>query len=262
MLTLYAVASSARQMYPCSSAASARTLSTKRTAFISNNHCKRGKETYVVSKRRLSSLSAKESEEEIKQKTTKWINNVVIGLNMCPFAEKTRSQKQLFTTVVRGDDVEEIISVVLYESILRKDDAGTTVVICPELFNDNFLDFYDIVVMAEDVLHDQDMEGIIQIAAFHPLFEFAGSGKDGVDNLTNRSPYPIFHILREEEVSLAVDKLGGDSGKVWKRNISLLEAMEETYGREKTETIMSGENENVGGLKDLLRSVRLDEDSK
>jgi hypothetical protein len=147
--------------------------------------------------------------------------------------------------------------VVLYESILRKDDEGTTVVICPDLFPSSFIDFYETVVMAEEMLFDQGMEGIIQIAPFHPLFRFEGSGVEGVDNLTNRAPYPIFHILREEEVSSAVNKLDGDSSKVWQRNIDLLDLMEEKYGRETTEKIMAGEK--VEGLGELIRSLKLDD---
>eukprot|EP00979_Chaetoceros_neogracilis_P012748 scaffold3453_cov256-Chaetoceros_neogracile.AAC.44 len=201
--------------------------------------------------------SCNEIDSEIEEKVSKWIKNVVIGLNFCPFAEKSRSNKHLFTTVVRGSDVEEILSVVLYESILRKDDEGTTVVICPDLFPSNFIDFYEKVVMAEEMLFDQDMEGIIQIAPFHPLFRFEGSGEDGVDNLTNRAPYPIFHILREEEVSSAVNKLDGDSSKVWQRNIDLLDLMEEKYGRETTEKIMAGEK--IEGLGELMRSLKLDD---
>ena len=149
---------------------------------------------------------------------------------------------------------------ILYESILRHEDEGTTVIVCPELSPDSFIDFYEVVGMAEEMLHDQDMEGIIQIAPFHPLFEFAGSGHDGLDNLTNRSPYPIFHILREEEVSAAVEKLDGDSSKVWQRNISLLECMEEKYGRDLTEKIMIGEK--AEGLKELLRNIRSDTEDR
>lgn len=234
----------------------------RKMSFISTpfrNNVKKSRKIYSrKSGRSLSSLHASvESEEEIKRKTSMWVDNVVIGLNFCPFAEKSRSQKKLFTTVVRSDDVEDILSVVLYESILREDDAGTTVIVCPELNPDNFIEFYEVVAMAEDMLHDHNLNGVIQIAPFHPLFQFEGSGENGIDNLTNRAPYPIFHILREEEVSEAVRKLDGDSSKVWERNVNLLEKMEKTYGRSTTEKIMSGEK--IEGLKDLLRRVTEEE---
>lgn len=201
--------------------------------------------------------STSECDDAITDKMTKWVNNVVIGLNMCPFAEKSRSQKKIFTTIVRGDDVEEILSYILYESILREDDEGTALVVCPDLSRDSFVDFYDVVAMAEHMLQDQNLEGIIQIAPFHPLFEFEGNGPDAVDNLTNRAPYPVFHILREHEVEAAVKKLNGDSSKVWQRNISLLEKMEQHFGMETTKKIMAGEQ--VEGLKEFIRNMKFDD---
>jgi len=94
----------------------------------------------------------------------------------------------------------------------------------------------------------------VKIAPFHPLFEFSGSGIESVDNLTNRSPYPTFHILREEEVSTAVRKIGGDSSKIWQRNVSLLQTFEEELGREKTEMIMRGEK--VECMEDILSKIK------
>lgn len=244
---LATVSISARQIYH----------STNKGAAFAHNHPVT--KFNAISRNYVGTLHASaESDDEIETKTNKWIDNVVIGLNMCPFAEKTRSQEKLFMTIVRADDVEEILAVVLYESILRKDDAGTTVVVCPELSPNNFMAFYDVVAMAEEMLLDQDLDGIIQIAPFHPLFEFQGSGKDGVDNLTNRSPYPILHVLREAEVSKAVKKLDGDSSKVWNRNILFLESMQEKYGRAKVNKIMSG-SEKSESLRNLLKSINLDE---
>jgi len=85
------------------------------------------------------------------------------------------------------------------------------------------------------------------------LFEFAGE-EDSIGNLTNRSPYPIFHVLREEEVEAAVKKIDGDSSKIWKRNIKFLENMEKTYGRLTTENVMAG-HEKVEGIKELLEDT-------
>lgn len=78
-----------------------------------------------ASTRRLAS-NYQGSDDEIIKCTMQWVNKTIVGLNLCPFAEKSVSQNQLFTTVVRGDDIEEVMSCVLYESILRQDDAGTT----------------------------------------------------------------------------------------------------------------------------------------
>jgi hypothetical protein len=224
-------ASMKRTLSMCSS-------SNRPAAFISNSRPMQN----AVIKRQTTAIAQyiHDSNDQIEDSVSKWVKNVIVGLNFCPFAEKSRSTNKLFTHIVRGDDVEEILSNVLYESILRSDDTGTTLIVCPDLFPDDFLGFYEVVAQAEMMLQDNELEGVIQIAPFHPQFQFQGSEKDGVDNLTNRSPYPIFHILREEEVDSAVRKLDGDSSRVWQRNIDLLERMEEEYGREKTNEIMSG----------------------
>ncbi|KAL7485463.1 LOW QUALITY PROTEIN: hypothetical protein ACHAW6_011060 [Cyclotella cf. meneghiniana] len=91
--------------------------------------------------------------------------------------------------------------------------------------------------LEEDMMEENDnLRGVEQITPFHPLFQFEGSGS--VDNYTNHSPYPMFHILRENEVSKAVDKLGGDASQVWKRNVGLLENMEMKLEREVVEKAM------------------------
>jgi hypothetical protein len=113
--------------------------------------------------------------------------------------------------------------------------------ICPELFPTNFHAFLEVYNMLQDgVLVDNELTEDIQVAPFHPSFEFEGSGEDGIDNYTNRSPYPIFHILREVEVGYAVDALQGDAGKVWKRNVELLEELDEQLSQTQLEQVMTG----------------------
>ena len=194
--------------------------------------------------------------EQIKETTMNWIRKVVIGLNLCPFAEKPLRQNQLKVSVVRGNDDEDVAAAVVYELISRSDEKndGTTVVVAPDFYPNDFERYMDLVQYIEDdVMEEHDLHGIVQIAPFHPQFTFAGSG-DGVDNYTNRSPYPIFHILRENEVELAVDKLGGDSSKVWQRNVDLLTGMEEKFGIDDVKKIMKGEA--MDGLKEMLRNMR------
>lgn len=109
-------------------------------------------------------------------------------------------------------------------------------------------------MLTDGVLEDNDLEEDIQIAPFHPLFEFEGSeGK--IDNLTNRSPYPIFHILRNEEVTVAVDALDGDSRKVWKRNVQLFEDLEEELGREETTNVVIGDDEPDAATREKVKEV-------
>jgi hypothetical protein len=103
------------------------------------------------------------ADDVVIQKTLSWIQNVVIKLNLCPFAEKPLRSSKLFTSVVRGIDEEDIISVILYESILRRDESGTTVVICPEYFPNQFDEYLHLVHVMEDVLKDFDLDGYVQV---------------------------------------------------------------------------------------------------
>lgn len=138
-------------------------------------------------------------------------------------------------------------------------------IICPDLFPKNFLAYLEIYNMIQDgVLVENDLTHSIQVAPFHPFFEFEGSG-ESIDNFTNRSPFPLFHVLREEEVSRAVDALQGDSERVWKRNIQLLEELETELGRETTKEIFSGmeadaaTNEKIDAVMRRLKRTSQDD---
>jgi hypothetical protein len=204
--------------------------------------------------------SPKEDEPILRQ-TLDWVQRSVIGLNLCPFAEKPFNQKRMNLEVIHGSDQVEILARVLAECLVRKKRPGTALMICPELFPSNFLSFLEVYNMLQDgVLVDNSLDGDIQVAPFHPFFEFEGSG-ESVDNFTNRSPYPIFHILREEEVSVAVDALDGDAEKVWKRNIQLLEALEDRLGRGKTEEVVTGKEQDEAtctAIEEILQKVKKD----
>ena len=218
------------------------------------------------------SKSGSKADTRILNEVLDWVERVVIGLNLCPFAEKPFLNKTLHIEVVGSssgrkteepakkrkkkrkiqdakssvpapvtdDMIEDIFSHVLSECFLRRGDPDgdgsdmighTSLLVCPQLFPNDFEKFLEVYNMFQDgVLVDNDLVGDIQIAPFHPLFEFDGSGSDGVDNYTNRSPYPIFHILREKDVSNAVDILDGDASIVWKRNVKLLGRLHEEYG--------------------------------
>lgn len=98
------------------------------------------------------------------------------------------------------------------------------------------------IEVLEDMLENNSLVGIIQVVPFHPEFVFQGSDAGAVDNFTNRSPFPIVHILREDEVSRAVDSIGGDSSIIWKRNVQLLNNLEKCMGRERMEKLIRCDN--------------------
>lgn len=199
------------------------------------------------------------SDEFVTKSTMDWIRNVVIGYNLCPFAEKPLKENNLYVSVVRGNDDEGVASTVLHEMIHHSVNPGTTVVVAPEYYPDDFEKFMNLVEYLQDEFleENEDLRGEVQIAPFHPLFQFEGSGSDGADNYTNRSPYPMFHVLREVEVAGAVQKLRGDASKVWHRNVKLLESMEMKLGREGVEKAMRGEH--VIGMEELLQKIKIQE---
>jgi hypothetical protein len=190
-------------------------------------------------------------DHEIIETTLQWVRGAVIGLNMCPFAETPYKANRMHLEVIHegSSNQVEIMARVLAECLVRRSKPGTSLMICPTLYPTNFNKFLEVVnMLTEGVLVDQELVEDVQIAPFHPLFEFEGSGADGVDNYTNRSPYPIFHILREEEVSQAVDLLQGDASKVWRRNVQFLERLDE-------------ELDNRNQLEQLLRTGKEPEDT-
>ncbi|OEU07980.1 DUF1415-domain-containing protein, partial [Fragilariopsis cylindrus CCMP1102] len=175
--------------------------------------------------------------QQITIDTLDWLENVVIQYNLCPFAEQSLLKNQLNIDVIQGSNQTDILAAVLGECLRLKDTPGTTLIVCPNLFPNNFIAYLEILnILTEGILPDNDLDGIIQIASFHPFFMFGDSDSDSsdnddttnIENYTNRSPYPIFHLLREAEVSYAVDSLDGDDSKVWKRNIAFLKTVEQT----------------------------------
>ena len=172
------------------------------------------------------------SDADVEAITKRWIKRAVIGLNLCPFAERPLRTKELSFHTVRGDNPEHIIEAVTEQLLLKKDERGTSLVICPEFQTNDFEEYMALLQFIEQrVMVYFELVGHVQIAPFHPKFTF-DSADEKIDVYTNRSPYPMFHVLRESEVGAAVTKrLGGDPGKVWRRNKRLLEILEERLGR-------------------------------
>jgi hypothetical protein len=206
-----------------------------------------------------SDAARKEEDNHIRENTQAWLKRVVIGMNLCPFAERPSREGKLKIEVIRGNDEEVIFMHVLTELMKRQDSPGTTLLVCPECYPDDFENYLGMVSWIENDLMDEDLAEKVQIAPFHPLFQFEGSGPEAVDNWTNRSPYPIFHILREEEVTKAVDMLEGDAGKVWKRNVNLLHALEDELGPEAVQRVMQGQADVDEKVKSqaILRRFKL-----
>jgi uncharacterized protein len=136
--------------------------------------------------------------------TRRWIESVVIGLNLCPFARRVFAGDLIRYAVSAATDPDSLLTDLATElSALAnapRDCVETTLLIHPDALAD-FLDYNDFLAGADRLVDDLGLRGVIQIASFHPQYRFAGTKTDDVENYTNRSPYPMLHLLREESVS-------------------------------------------------------------
>ena len=145
--------------------------------------------------------------QQATAETRAWVERAVIGLNLCPFAKAVQAKNQVRYMVSAADDSETLLTELHAEMdrLAAADPAeiDTTLLIHPQVLND-FLDFNDFLGAADDLLAELGYEGVLQVASFHPRFQFAGTDADDVTNATNRSPYPTLHLLREASIDRAV----------------------------------------------------------
>jgi uncharacterized protein len=158
-------------------------------------------------------------EDSIITQTTNWIKSVVVGCNFCPFAAKALIQKSIRYVVLTDTSVEECLQrfVEELEFLDKNDEIETTFIIFENDFSD-FEDYLELVDLAEELAFEQDYEGIYQVASFHPDYCFEDAHEEDPANFTNRSVYPMLHILREESVSKALDHFP-DAEDIPQRNI-------------------------------------------
>ncbi len=145
------------------------------------------------------------TENKIIEQTQNWIKNVVIDCNFCPFAAKPFLGNKIRYKVLADSDESLLLETLIAEWQLLDNDPEieTSFIIFQSGFED-FADYLEMLYTAEELLADEDYEGIYQLASFHPKYCFHGSHKDDASNYTNRSIYPMIHILREESLSKAI----------------------------------------------------------
>jgi uncharacterized protein len=160
------------------------------------------------------------ADDEVIQMTQHWLMQAVVGLNLCPFARKVVERDQLRIHVSRHTDPMELLVDVHQELELLVNTSAATLetglLVMPGALQD-FFDFNDFLGDAEDLLARLDLEGTIQIASFHPDYQFADVAAQDIGNYTNRSPYPTLHFLREDSLSEAIDSFG-DTEAIVERN--------------------------------------------
>jgi hypothetical protein len=153
--------------------------------------------------------------------TTAWVEKAVIGLNLCPFAKAVHVKKQIRYVVSDATTPEQLLATLMDElqllSDTSPDEIDTTLLIHPHVLND-FLDYNEFLDIADTAVEDMELEGELQVASFHPLYQFADSGPDDIENYTNRSPYPTLHLLREDSIERAVEAFP-DAAEIFEKNI-------------------------------------------
>ncbi len=159
--------------------------------------------------------------------TLAWVDRAVIGLNLCPFARAVRAKQQLRCVVSAAIDTETLLRALLDEArhLLDTDAAtcDTTLLVHPQVLKD-FADYNDFLDVAEAALSAMGCDGELQLASFHPDYQFAGTEPDDVTNATNRSPYPTLHLLREASIDRAVQAFP-DAEAIYEVNLRTMESL-------------------------------------
>jgi uncharacterized protein len=139
--------------------------------------------------------------------TVRWLERAVIGLNLCPFAKAVHVKQQIRYVVSEAktlDDLaEDLVTELNFLGEASTEKVDTTLLIHPYVLND-FLDYNDFLDVADAIVEELKLTGEIQVASFHPQYQFADTEVDDITNFTNRSPYPTLHLLREASVEKAV----------------------------------------------------------
>ncbi len=166
-------------------------------------------------------------DDQIIAATRNWLEKAVIGLNLCPFAKAVHVKKQVRYVVANATTPEALLETLMDELQLLSDTdpetTDTTLLIHPFVLND-FLDYNEFLDIADAAVEDMQLDGELQVASFHPQYQFADSDINDIGNYSNRSPYPILHLLREESITRAVEAFP-EAADIFDKNIETLEKL-------------------------------------
>lgn len=175
----------------------------------------------------LPAMSVTETADLIIAATRLWLERAVIGLNLCPFAKAVHAKGQIRYVVSAATTPEALVADLMDElrflASVDADKTDTTLLIHPQVLND-FLDYNDFLEVADAVIEELELSGEIQVASFHPQYQFAGTEADDITNYSNRSPYPTLHLLREASVERAVAAFP-EAADIFEKNIETLEKL-------------------------------------
>lgn len=164
---------------------------------------------------------------EVAEATRHWLEQAVIGLNLCPFAKAVYVKDQVRYAVSDAIDPEGVLAD-LEDELLRlhetdPEQVDTTLLILPDALDD-FYDFNDFEDLSDRLLKRMRLVGTLQVATFHPQFQFAETDVDDIENYTNRSPHPILHLLREDSVERAVEAFP-EAETIYEKNIETMQKL-------------------------------------
>jgi len=165
-----------------------------------------------------------DQERIVIEDTQKWLLDAVVGLNLCPFAKSVVVKGMVRYRVCSSADPTDLLTMLRKElqhlAEADPDKLDTTLLIAPNALPD-FLDFNDFLADCDEVLMDLELDGILQVADFHPRYQFGGTAEGDIENFTNRTPYPTLHLLREASIDKAVEAYP-DASLIFERNIEVL----------------------------------------
>lgn len=156
--------------------------------------------------------------------THHWLEEAVIGLNLCPFARTVYVKRQIRwveSTAREALDLrEDLVRELQFLAAADAETVNTTLLIHPHALND-FLEYNDFLDVVDTAIEEHGLVGILQVASFHPAYRFEGTAPDDVENFTNRSPHPMLQLLREDSISRAIATFP-DTATIYQRNVATL----------------------------------------
>ncbi|MEO8004457.1 MAG: DUF1415 domain-containing protein [Betaproteobacteria bacterium] len=169
-------------------------------------------------------MSERSESETVVAATRTWLVKAVIGLNLCPFAKEVHVHERIRYFVSEAQTEKQLLADLMreLEALQAADPAQceTTLLIHPHALK-GFLEYNAFLERADDAVAELGLEGVMQIASFHPDYQFQDAASDAIENYTNRSPYPMLHLLRESSVENAVTT-HPDTTAIYRRNIATL----------------------------------------
>jgi hypothetical protein len=175
----------------------------------------------------MSTANLNADDDAIVAATRRWLERAVIGLNLCPFAKSVYVKEQVRYVVSPARTPEELLETLMNElqdlADADPEKVDTTLIIHPFVLND-FLDFNEFLDVADAAVEDMSLDGELQVASFHPDYQFADTDKNDISNYTNRAPYPILQLLREDSIDRAVEAFP-EAEEIFAKNIDTMEKL-------------------------------------